>query len=112
MSYLRKSSDWLLELIRTFYPFAVCWIGPLVLAAGYNDLTHGAELWVIAVSGFSFIWAIDLAYARGKAKGESQTAARIAALLTTGSNTEISIDINHNDTRRCDMNVTSKGGEA
>jgi hypothetical protein len=95
MNYWRKAIDWLLEGFRTLYPFCVCWIGGLVFAVGWSDETKGAALTVTIIAGFSFVWAIDLAYARGKAKGESEVAAKIAAFLTTGDSTEINVNINH-----------------
>jgi hypothetical protein len=94
MTRLREAVDWLVDAFRGLYPFVICWIGALAFAVGWHDQTEGAALVVTAIAGLSFTWAIDLAYARGKAKGESETAAKMVALITSGADTTISIEIN------------------
>lgn len=95
MSYARKLVAWLLDAFRSAYPFLVCWIGGLAFAAGWNDDREGAALVVTIIAGFSFVWATDMAFARGKAKGESEAAAKFIAALSTGEDTEININFNH-----------------
>jgi hypothetical protein len=94
VSYIRKCAAWLRECLHTLYPFGVCWIGGLVMAVGWNDTERSAGLVVTVIAGLSFIWAIDLAYARGRARGESETAAKFVAALSTGDDTEISVNFN------------------
>lgn len=92
MSYLRKTTEWVLYTARVLYPFSACWLGSLFIAIGWNGETKGAGLFSCLIAGFAFVWAIDMAYARGKAKGESETAAKIVTLLTSGDSTEITVN--------------------
>lgn len=95
MSYARKFTAWVIDVLRSIYPFLVCWIGGLAFAAGWHDDRDGAALVVTVIAGVSFIWANDMAFARGKAKGESEASAKLIAAFTTGEDTEININFNH-----------------
>lgn len=95
MKYVQKLSQFFLYCTRTLYPFIACWFGAIFIAVGWNGESKGAGFFSCLFAGFAFAWAIDMAHARGMAKGESETAAKIATLLTTGESTEIRVDINY-----------------
>ena len=95
MSTFRKTASaavrWTRDLIRTFHPFIVCWFAAVLFVISADDASSISRFMGVAISGLSFMWALDMAAARAEAKAKSEMAAMIVANLTSGEDTEIRV---------------------
>jgi hypothetical protein len=90
--YLMAVVRWFAESLRGFYPFMVCGVGGLVMMA-HDDI---GGLAAMLIASFCFAWALDLSAQRAAAKATETTASKFAAIMLSGEDTTVTIDINHN----------------
>lgn len=82
---------WLVEALRGFTPFGVCVLGSL-----FMQIDIGMAGFIIA--GLAFSWALDMATTKAAARAEIETASKLVGALISGTDTQITVDINHRDT--------------
>jgi hypothetical protein len=83
---------WFTASLRGVYPFIVCFVGGLALMA-HDDI---GGLAAMLIAGLCFAWALDLSGQRAAAKATENTASKFAAIMLSGEDTTVTIDINHN----------------
>jgi hypothetical protein len=84
------AARWAREFATGFYPFGLCLFGAGILnvEAGWISYLVGAT---------TLIWALDLSASRAAAKAKIETAAMFVAQMVSGRDTQITVDINHNE---------------
>ena len=94
---LKNIWGFMLDTLRGFYPFLVCTIGGALVAVAFEQ-TGMQRLVPFIVACCAFVWALDMAETRAKAKARSEWAQKVLSSLLTGNDTTISVVIS--DERR------------
>lgn len=87
---LKAAWKWFVDGARDLYPWLACVVGGLIISA---DLGWGGFM----AASIVFVWAIDMAGTMAAARARVETATMLAAMLMSGRDTTITVDINDNN---------------
>ncbi len=90
MSIIKKFGNWLHEFVVDLYPYMICLFGACLI--GLSSKATGSLFWGALVLAFcSFIFALDAARTRAKAKATNDVALQILGFLMRGEDQTINV---------------------